>query len=113
IENASRSIFNVITSDQDVVQITSNQLSSKSSQSKKRVTLKGYEKQELCLQKQQNPQITRAQLATEFNIALNTVNDILKRKDYWLNIDPNSFATKSQRNRLPGFPLIEQALLIW
>ncbi|CAG8812944.1 8746_t:CDS:1, partial [Cetraspora pellucida] len=52
-------------------------------------------------------------LVADYNISINTVSDILKRKDYWLKINSNSLIRKSQRNHLPGFPLIEQALLVW
>ncbi|CAG8550964.1 16826_t:CDS:2 [Dentiscutata heterogama] len=44
---------------------------------------------------------------------MNSVRDILKESDYWINLDPNSHEAQSQRNRIPKFPELEKALSLW
>ena len=51
--------------------------------------LKIAEKIELCSIKQENPKIANKTLATQFKIGESTVHDILKRKNEYLNKNPN------------------------
>ncbi|CAG8767775.1 14755_t:CDS:1, partial [Racocetra fulgida] len=66
---------------------------------KKRTTLKGYQKKELCLTKLSNPKLTNNELADQYHISKNSVRDILRESDYWINLDFNSHEAQSQRNR--------------
>ena len=74
------------------------------SQIKKRVVLTFAQKQQLCLDSQKTSRLTQEELATLFNIKQNTVSDILKQKDKWLSINPNSEEANKQRERLVYFP---------
>ncbi|CAG8539856.1 1044_t:CDS:2 [Dentiscutata erythropus] len=76
-------------------------------------TLKGYQKKELCLLKINNPNLTNIELANQFNISSNSVRDILKNSDHWVNLDLNSYEANLQRNKTPKFLEIEQALNLW
>src|SRR6266511_289931 len=83
------------------------------SQIKKRVVLTFAQKQQLCLDSQKTPRLTQEELATLYNIKQNTVSDILKQKDKWLSINPNSEEANKQRERLVYFPQVEKALSLW
>ena len=56
----------------------------------KRKSLTALVKREICLAKQTTPITTDKELATTFDISTRTVSDILKEKDRWLSIDPES-----------------------
>ncbi len=60
------------------------------SQIKKWVVLTFAQKQQLCLDSQKTLQLTQEELVTLYNIKQNTVSDILKQKNKWLSINPNS-----------------------
>ncbi|CAG8698520.1 4980_t:CDS:2, partial [Acaulospora morrowiae] len=49
----------------------------------------------------------------KFGIDASTVSDILKKKDYYLNLNQKSVEVKSQRDCLPKFPQLETALALW
>jgi Tc5 transposase-like DNA-binding protein/CENP-B-like protein len=83
------------------------------SQIKKRVVLTFAQKRQLCLDSQKTPRLTQEELATLYNIKQNTVSDILRQKNKWLNINPDSEAANKQRERLVHFPQIEKALSLW
>ena len=76
-------------------------------------TLMGYQKYNVCLLKQNNPEILNCNLAKIYNISESTISRILKKSDHWLNIDPNSIETQSRRIKGPKFPLLEKALMVW
>ncbi len=79
---------------------------------KKRVMLSFGQKKELCLLHQQNPSLTYKELGQRFGGAKeNTVCDILKQKDKWLEI--NNSESNKRRDRSPKFPQLEEALIIW
>ena len=47
------------------------------------------EKKELCLLHQKNPSLTQEEIGNNFGIKKNTVCDILKNKEKWLNVELN------------------------
>ena len=73
-------------------------------QIKKRVVLTHAQKRQLCLDSQKSPQPTQGELATLYNIKQNTVSDILKKKDKWLSINPDSEEANKQREKPVCFP---------
>src|SRR6266498_4933264 len=83
------------------------------SQIKKRVVLTFAQKQQLYLDIQKTLRLTQEELATLYNIKQNTVSNILKQKDKWLSINPNSEETNKQRKRLIYFSQVEKALSLW
>ncbi|PKY44655.1 hypothetical protein RhiirA4_419222 [Rhizophagus irregularis] len=84
-----------------------------SSQQRKRVVLTHAQKHQLCLDYQKTPRPTQEELAAIYKCKQNTVSDILKKKDKWLFIDPDSEEANKQRERAPYFPQVEEALAIW
>src|ERR1044071_10008086 len=83
------------------------------SQPKKRVVLTYAQKHQLCLDYQKTPRPTQEELANIYKIKQNTVSDILKKKDKWLLVNPESEEANKQRDEAPYFPQIEEALAIW
>ena len=83
------------------------------SQTKKRVVLTHTQKRQLCLDYQKTPRPTQEKLATLYKIKQNTVSDILKNKDKWLLIDPDSEEANKQKERPVYFPQVEEALALW
>lgn len=84
-----------------------------SSQPKKRVVLTHAQKRQLCLDYEQTPRPTQEELAVIYKIKQNTVSDILKKKDKWLLVNPDSEEANKQRERPPCFPQVEEALSLW
>jgi hypothetical protein len=82
-------------------------------QTKKRVVLTHAQKRQLCLDYQKTPRPTQEELATLYNIKQNTVSDILKKKEKWLSVNPESEESNKQREKPVRFPQIEEALLLW
>ena len=80
---------------------------------KKRKVLTFGEKKELCLLHQKNPSLSQEEIGKQFGIKKNTVCDILKDKEKWLNIEINDSNIAKQRAKLPKFPELEEALAIW
>jgi len=54
---------------------------------KKRKVLTFGEKKELCLLHQENPSLSQEEIGKKFGVKKNTVCDILKNKDKWLNME--------------------------
>lgn len=81
---------------------------------KKRKILTFGEKKELCLLHQENPKLTLRELGERFgNTKKNTVSDILKNKEKWLNVELNNSNATKQKDKPPKFPELEEALIIW
>ena len=80
---------------------------------KKRKVLTYGEKKELCLLHQKNPSLTQEEIGKNFGIKKNTVCDILKNKEKWLNVELNGSNTTKQKEKSPKFPELEEALAIW
>ncbi|CAB4487081.1 unnamed protein product [Rhizophagus irregularis] len=88
-------------------------LTQDASQTKKRVVLTHAQKRQLCLDYQNTPRSTQEGLATLYNIKQNTVSDILKKKEKWLNVNPDSEESNKQREKPVRFPQVEEALSLW
>jgi hypothetical protein len=84
-----------------------------STQLKKRVVLTHAQKRQLCLDSQKTPRPTQEELAVIYKIKQNTVSDILKKKDKWLLVNPDSEEANKQRERPSCFPQVEEALALW
>ncbi|GET62201.1 tigger transposable element-derived protein 6-like [Rhizophagus irregularis DAOM 181602=DAOM 197198] len=82
-------------------------------QPKKRVVLTHAQKRQLCLDSQKTSRLTQQELAAIYQIKQNTVSDILKNKDKWLLVNPDSEEANKQRERPPCFPQVEEALALW
>src|ERR1043166_8299998 len=80
---------------------------------KKRKVLTYGEKKELCLLHQENLSLTKEEIGKKFGIKKNTVCNILKNKEKWLNVELNSSNTAKQKEKSPKFPELEEALAIW
>ncbi|GES96764.1 centromere binding protein B [Rhizophagus clarus] len=79
---------------------------------KKKKVLTFEEKKELCLVYNENLFLLQEEIGKKFGVKKNTVYNILKNKEKWLNIELNSFNTAKQREKLPKFPELEEALAI-
>ena len=82
-------------------------------QPNKRVVLTHAQKRQLCLDSQKTPWPTQEQLAALYKIKQNTVSDILKKKDKWLLVNPDSEEANKQKERPVYFPQVEEALSLW
>jgi hypothetical protein len=82
-------------------------------QTKKRVVLTHAQKRQLCLDYQKTPRPTQEELATLYKIKQNTVSDILKKKEKWLSVNPDSEESNKQREKSTRFPQVEEALSLW
>jgi predicted DNA-binding protein YlxM (UPF0122 family) len=80
---------------------------------KKRKILTFGEKKELCLLHQENLSLSQEEIGKKFGVKRNTVCDILKNKEKWLNIELNSSDATKQKEKFPKFPELEEALAIW
>ncbi|CAG8719442.1 20097_t:CDS:2, partial [Cetraspora pellucida] len=56
---------------------------------------------------------TDEDLAKEYGLDRSTITKILKQRDKWLAIDPNSNYAKQKTQKSPKFPQIEEALAQW
>ena len=80
---------------------------------KKRKVLSFKEKKDLCLLCQENPSLSQEEIGMKFGIKKNTVCDILKNKEKWLNIELTSSNSVKQKQKSAKFPELEEALAIW
>ncbi|CAG8619366.1 10959_t:CDS:2 [Acaulospora colombiana] len=82
-------------------------------QKKKRVPITALTKQEICIKKRENLKLRDEDLAKEYGLDRSTITKILKQKDKWLAIDPNSNYAKQKTQKSPKFPQIEDSLASW
>jgi hypothetical protein len=82
-------------------------------QKKKRVPITALTKQEICLKKRENLKLRDEDLAKEYGLDRSTITKILKQREKWLAIDPNSNYAKQKTQKSPKFPQIEEALSRW
>ena len=82
-------------------------------QKKKRVPITALTKQEICLKKRENLKLRDEDLAKEYGLDRSTITKILKQREKWLAIDPNSNYAKQKTQKSPKFPQIEEALSQW
>ena len=99
IKNKRKNIFNSLSG-------------SKKSRSITRKTLTGLQKKKLC--EMFNTRLYQNQeLAEKFSISPAMVTLIVNEKDKWLSLDATSADAKIKRHKLPKFPTLEKALVIW
>ncbi|CAG8557443.1 547_t:CDS:2 [Diversispora eburnea] len=82
-------------------------------QKKKRVPITALTKQQICIKKRENLKLRDEDLAKEYGLDRSTITKILKQKEKWLAIDPNSNYAKQKTQKSPKFPQIEDALAQW
>ncbi|GBC15082.2 CENP-B homolog protein 2-like [Rhizophagus irregularis DAOM 181602=DAOM 197198] len=82
-------------------------------QPNKRVVLTHAQKRQLCLDSQKTPRPTQEELAVLYKVKQNTVSDILKKKEKWLLVNPDSEDANKQKERPVYFPQVEEALSLW
>ncbi|CAG8597380.1 2009_t:CDS:2 [Funneliformis caledonium] len=82
-------------------------------QKKKRVPITALTKQQICLKKRENLKLRDEDLAKEYGLDRSTITKILKQREKWLAIDPNSNYAKQKTQKSPKFPQIEEALSSW
>uniref|UniRef100_A0A1D1Y7S7 Tigger transposable element-derived protein 2 n=1 Tax=Anthurium amnicola TaxID=1678845 RepID=A0A1D1Y7S7_9ARAE len=82
-------------------------------QKKKRVPITALTKQQICLKKRENLKLRDEDLAKEYGLDRSTITKILKQRDKWLAIDPNSNYAKQKTQKSPKFPRIEESLSQW
>jgi hypothetical protein len=78
---------------------------------KKRKILTWGEKKQLCEFYERNPSFTYKELGRKFEVAENTVCNILKDKNKWLSINPDD--ASKQKYKVPKYPELESSLMIW
>jgi transcriptional regulator with XRE-family HTH domain len=71
------------------------------------------QKREICLKYEQKPQPTQKQLAEIYGVKQNTISDILRNKQKWLEIDIESNILEKKRIRTISYPDVESSLAIW
>ena len=77
-----------------------------------RITLSFAQKREICLKYEQKPQPTQKQLAEIYGVKQNTISDILRDKQKWIETN-TEFNDLRKRTRAPAYPEIESSLAIW
>lgn len=80
---------------------------------RKRKSLTAAQKKEICLKKISTPTLKQKELAIEYDVSEGMISDILKTKDRWLAIDPNSYQAGLRREKKLPFIAIEEALALW
>jgi hypothetical protein len=86
-------------------------MSSIDQSNKKRKILTWGEKKQLCEFCERNPSFTYKELGRKFEVAENTVCNILKDKNKWLST--NSDDANKQKYKTPKYPELESSLMIW
>ncbi|CAJ0858289.1 2860_t:CDS:1, partial [Entrophospora sp. SA101] len=69
------------------------------------------EKKQLCEFRERNPSFTYKELGRKFEVAENTVCNILKDKNKWLSTNPDD--ANKQKYKAPKYPELESSLMIW
>ncbi|CAG8761957.1 7327_t:CDS:1, partial [Cetraspora pellucida] len=64
---------------------------------------------ELCKKKHDNPNLKSIELAKVYGISEQSVFDILKRSEYWLDLDDASALTQTKHQRKSDYPNLEEA----
>ena len=63
--------------------------------------------------KHDNPGLTGVDLAKKYRISEQSVSDILKRSDFWLDLDDDTALARAKRQRKVNYPNIEEAMSMW
>ncbi|CAG8529878.1 1465_t:CDS:2 [Ambispora leptoticha] len=80
---------------------------------KKRVPITALTKRNICIKKRDNAKLRDEDLAREYGLDRSTITKILKNREKWLAIDPNSNNAKQKTQKSPKFPQIEESLATW
>ncbi|CAJ0897804.1 19179_t:CDS:10 [Entrophospora sp. SA101] len=67
----------------------------------------------ICIKKRENLKLRDEDLAKEYGLDRSTITKILKQREKWLAIDPNSNYAKQKTQKSPKFPQIEDQLAQW
>ena len=78
-----------------------------------RITLTALQKKELCERMRDDPVLKQKDMAREYNIAKQTVSDILRQQEIWLTIETGTVSAKRKRSRKPAFIEIDDAMKLW
>nr|CAG8437562.1 3947_t:CDS:10 [Entrophospora candida] len=68
---------------------------------------------QICIKKRENLKLRDEDLAKEYGLDRSTITKILKQREKWLAIDPNSNYAKQKTQKSPKFPQIEDQLAQW
>lgn len=80
---------------------------------KQKKKLRNIDRKMICDFSIANPLVKQDAIANEFGIERSTVSKILKHKDKWLAIDPQSDAAHIAKHRAVKFPAVEDRLTSW
>nr|CAG8679011.1 3201_t:CDS:2 [Entrophospora candida] len=83
-------------------------MSSIDQSNKKRKILTWGEKKQLCEFRERNPSFTYKELGRKFEVAENTVCNILKDKNKWLSTNPDD--ANKQKYKAPKYPELERSV---
>ncbi|SPC65476.1 uncharacterized protein UHOD_00631 [Ustilago sp. UG-2017b] len=81
--------------------------------SKQKKKLRNIDRKMICDYSVAHPTVKQDAIANEFGIERSTVSKILKQKDKWLSIDPESGAARIAKHRAVKFPAVEDRLTSW
>ena len=70
------------------------------SKKRKRVSITGTEKREICLYSNEHSNYSELQIANHFQKPRNTITDILANKTKWINASSKEMNNKYKRDRL-------------
>lgn len=80
---------------------------------KQKKKLRNIDRKEICDYSIANPLVKQDAIANRFGIERSTVSKILKHKEKWLAIDPQSDAAHIAKHRAVKFPAVEDRLTSW
>ncbi len=80
---------------------------------KQKKKLRNIDRKMICDYSVANPTIKQDAIANEFGIERSTVSKILKQKEKWLAIDPQSESARIAKHRAVKFPEVEDHLTSW
>ncbi len=80
---------------------------------KQKKKLRNIDRKEICDYSIANPLVKQDAIANRFGIERSTVSKILKHKEKWLAIDPQSDAARIAKHRAVKFPAVEDRLTSW
>lgn len=82
-------------------------------QAKQKKKLRNIDRKRICDYSVANPAVKQDAIASKFGIERSTVSKILKQKEKWLAIDPESSDARIAKHRAVKFPAVEDRLTIW
>jgi len=82
-------------------------------QAKQKKKLRNIDRKRICDYSVANPAAKQDAIASQFGIERSTVSKILKQKEKWLAIDPESSDARIAKHRAVKFPEVEDRLTLW